>query len=420
MSGDLVELLEALRGSRRPYLLRTVQRAALDAEPPDPEPEAVEPYRWFLARIGDGVKLTSAGYLPPALVGETMRALGWDAGWIGAATREDVTRPVAELRDTARRLGLVRVHRSELRPTATGRRLADDPVGLWHHIADRLPLARTEADRLAGVLWLLGIAAGRRHPEDAVAEGMDLLGWVSGETGKALDRLTAFLAVRDSTWVVFDRLGLVGSDGEPSPSAVALARAALLHQQQPAPAEAVPAVELFVTLRDVDPSVWRRLVVPERTTMHDLHRLLQATMGWQDRHLWLFELGGRSYGDVEDMNDLEDPRTVTLGSIPDGTVFRYDYDFGDGWEHDIRVLSRRTTEAPTCLAGARACPPEDSGGPHGYARLLQMLRSTRHPEYADVHAWLGRAFDPEHFDAVAATRRMRTRARGRPARRNRG
>ena len=147
-----------LRGSA---LRRIVDAADLDGEPPAPEPDVVEPYRWFVARLGDGVKLTGAGYLPPALVVETMRALGWDADWFGAGNREDLTRPVAELRDTARRLGLVRVHRNELRPTAVGRRLADDPVGLWRHIAARLPLGRGEADRVAGLLWLLGVAAGR-------------------------------------------------------------------------------------------------------------------------------------------------------------------------------------------------------------------------------------------------------------------
>jgi hypothetical protein len=415
MRADLSELLDEFRGARSD-LLQTVDEAALDTGPPAPEPEVVEPYRWFLARIGDGVQLTGAGYLPPPLVGETMRALGWDAGWFGAANREDTTRPVAELRDTARRLGLVRVHRKELRPTATGRRLADDPVGLWHHIAGRLPLGRGDADRLAGLLWLLAVAAGRPRPEDLVAEGMNALGWESGETGEPLDYWTAFHAVRDTVRTVFDLLGLLDARHEqqpPTPSAVALARAALQHEEPPVPVRAGPAVELTVTLRDVDPPVWRRLVVPERTTLRDLDRLLQAVMGWQGTHLSLFELHGRTYGEIEDMEDLGDPRTVSVTAVPEGTVFGYDYDLGDGWEHDVRVEGRRTAEAPTCLAGARACPPEDSGGPDGYHRLVQILGDPRHPEHADLHAWLGRPFDPEAFDPDAATRRMRARSRSR-------
>ncbi|TFV74387.1 hypothetical protein E4P39_12920 [Blastococcus sp. CT_GayMR19] len=120
MRPDLAELLDALRRSRRPRLLRLIEEAGLDAGPPAPEPVVVEPYRWFLARLGDGVKLTGAGHLPPALVADIMRSLGWDADWPGTNTREHLTVPVAELRDMARRLGLVRVHRGRLLPTTMG------------------------------------------------------------------------------------------------------------------------------------------------------------------------------------------------------------------------------------------------------------------------------------------------------------
>src|SRR5688572_7632811 len=171
MRPELVDLLERLRSSG---LSPIIDAADLDGEPPQPEPDVVEPYRWFMARLGDGVKLTAAGYLPPALVRETMQTLGWDAAWYGAANREQQT-PVAELRDTARRLGLVRVHRSQLMPTTLGRRLAEDPAGLWRHVASRLPLAREHTDRVAGLLWLLAVAAGRPRPETVVAEGLGAL-----------------------------------------------------------------------------------------------------------------------------------------------------------------------------------------------------------------------------------------------------
>jgi hypothetical protein len=132
-------------------------------------------------------------------------------------------------------------------------------------------------------------------------------------------------------------------------------------------------------------------------------------MGWEDAHLWLFELDRVRYGVIEDLDDLGDPRTVPVGSLPDGSVFRYDYDFGDGWEHDIRVENHRTAESPTCLDGARACPPEDCGGAPGYEHLLDVVANPRHPEHAELLEWLGGPLDPEAFDAAQATARMRRR-----------
>ena len=76
-------------------LRRRLLEYETDGRAPDPWPDLVEPYRWLLQRIGDGVTLTGAGYLPPAVVSETMQRLGWDAHWIGKGSREDMTRPVA-------------------------------------------------------------------------------------------------------------------------------------------------------------------------------------------------------------------------------------------------------------------------------------------------------------------------------------
>src|SRR6476660_8001267 len=154
MRSDVAAVVGRLRASRRPALLELVAGAPLDGtDPPASWPDVFEPYRLLLERVGDGVKLTGAGYLPPAVVVETMQHLGWDADWIGKGNREDLTIPVAELRETARLLGLVRVHRGQLRATTAGRRLSSDPLGLWQYIAARLPLGRSDAERQAGLLW---------------------------------------------------------------------------------------------------------------------------------------------------------------------------------------------------------------------------------------------------------------------------
>ena len=165
---DAAELMDRLRRSRSVPLLRLVDDAGLDAgRTPEPDPAAVEPYRWLLARVGDGVRLTQAGYLPPAIVTETMRSLGWDADWIGKQNREDQTLPVLLLRDSARRFGLLRTSRGVLLRTVAGRRLTDDPIGLWWHVAERLPPARGEAERVAGLLYLIAVAP--RRPRSDIA-----------------------------------------------------------------------------------------------------------------------------------------------------------------------------------------------------------------------------------------------------------
>jgi hypothetical protein len=92
-------------------------------------------------------------------------------------------------------------------------------------------------------------------------------------------------------------------------------------------------------------------------------------------------------------------------------VFRYDYDFGDGWEHDVRVVGRTAADGPHCLDGERACPPEDCGGPHGYARLLEVLADPAHPEHAEVADWLGRPLEPEAFDPEAVDLALRAMPR---------
>ena len=417
MRAEIEDLISWLHGTGDPELLGMLVSAGLDGPLPEPRPEVVEPYRWFLERIGDGVRLTAAGWLPPALVSETMRTLRWDDDWFGKGNREDITGPVHDLRETARRLGLVRVYRNELRPTTDGRRLRDDPAGLWQHLAGRLPLTTEQPEEVAGLLWLLATAAGRPRAEDVVAAGLGRMGYVL-RSAAPLDRSTAFVLARDTTWVVFDRLGLTAGrrdrDAPPSSAAVALARTALMLDPEPAPARTVEAVELTVRLRDVEPPVWRRVHVPAATSLLALHGLLQAAMGWQDRHLHLFEIDGVLYGDVEDFpGDLGDETRTAIGDLREGAELRYEYDFGDGWEHTITVGQRRRAPAPACLDGAGACPPEDVGGVPGHARLLAAIADPTDPEDADLLEVHGR-FDPDAFDVEAADRRMRRRAtRGR-------
>jgi hypothetical protein len=140
-------------------------------------------YRWLLHRVGAGVKLTAAGWLPPALVTEAMDTLWPEDRWIGKRNREDLTEPVRRLRASAQRTGLLRVSRGQLLATKTGAVLRDDPHGLFRHLAERLPGRPRDAfTRTATPLVLVAVAAGRSHREP-LAELLTAAGWVTSGQG---------------------------------------------------------------------------------------------------------------------------------------------------------------------------------------------------------------------------------------------
>ena len=173
---------------------------------------------------------------------------------------------------------------------------------------------------------------------------------------------------------------------------------------------------LHVELREISPPIWRRLRVPGWISLAKLHLVLQATMGWTNSHLHQFEIAGTEYGVPDDewpeLVVVDDRRVTLTAAIGEKvTDFRYEYDFGDGWEHAIHVEARESVEDHVqpllCLAGANACPPEDVGGSGGYADFLKAIRNPRHPEHANYLRWCGGAFDPAGFDLNAVNSALR-------------
>jgi hypothetical protein len=166
---------------------------------------------------------------------------------------------------------------------------------------------------------------------------------------------------------------------------------------------------LTVTLLDVTPPVWRRLVVPSAVALSTLHAIVQIAMGWEDAHLHEWEVGEVTYGSPEEERwgeDLADESQAILGEVaPLDASLTYRYDFGDGWEHLVTVEAVEPYDARTppvvCVAGARACPPEDSGGPFGYEHLLDALADPADPEHEEMQRWVGDSLDPDRFDRVA-------------------
>ncbi|MFN0149587.1 MAG: plasmid pRiA4b ORF-3 family protein [bacterium] len=176
-----------------------------------------------------------------------------------------------------------------------------------------------------------------------------------------------------------------------------------------------PVYILKVTLADLSPPIWRKLRVRGDTPLSGLHRILQAAMPWSDSHLHQFRVGNTYYGSPDDefARDTLSERATTLREIAPAARdrFVYEYDFGDGWQHEI-VVEEILPPDPTvrfteCVGGARACPPEDCGGVPGYPRLVEVMRNPAHPERGEMLEWIGGAFDPEAFDLNGINRALR-------------
>jgi hypothetical protein len=172
--------------------------------------------------------------------------------------------------------------------------------------------------------------------------------------------------------------------------------------------------EIRVQLQDIEPPIWRQLKVRPQTSLARLHKILQRAMGWTDSHLHLFKIGDKEYGEsdfdwdfeVHDYSGMRLERVFTGGR----KSFLYEYDMGDSWRHEITLLGSvegAPGERIACVAGARACPPEDCGGVSGYYYLLEALADPEHEDHDMLREWAGRRYDPEAFDVARVDRALK-------------
>src|SRR5437588_758670 len=156
-----------------------------------------------------------------------------------------------------------------------------------------------------------------------------------------------------------------------------------------------------IQIKDIQkPPVWRRVLVPDFTTLDAFHEIIQVVFGWENYHLYQFSSkgwGSRPVYKVPDPQDYgyesEDSRATKLSEVFTDLkqTFTYIYDFGDGWIHHItleKILEERIFNSK-CVDGKGACPPEDCGGPWGYLNLKETLANPKHPDYKDTREWLG-------------------------------
>ena len=210
---------------------------------------------------------------------------------------------------------------------------------------------------------------------------------------------------------------------------VAIKTTAQTSAQTTAQADAQTA-QIKITLRYLEPEIWRRVLVPHDITLPRLHDVIQIVMGWTNSHMHNFatetatyetffdddaELGfGQDFPGAPKRLDRTKYRLSDLLAKPKAKCV-YTYDFGDDWEHDI-VLEKllpadKRLDHAEVGAGENACPPDDCGGMDGYCDLVEILLDPKHPEHNERREWLGlkkgEKFDPYRCDIAAANAGLR-------------
>ncbi|WP_027358611.1 plasmid pRiA4b ORF-3 family protein [Desulforegula conservatrix] len=167
-------------------------------------------------------------------------------------------------------------------------------------------------------------------------------------------------------------------------------------------------LQLKIQLRGSKPPIWRRIFVKESTTLGSLHEIIQIAMGWTDSHLHSFIYRGEEYGTPDpefDFGDeMKNENRYKIGSLlkKPKDKMTYTYDFGDNWEHVVTFEDIETdckeTFLPVCIAGKKACPPENCGGVDGYYGMLDELKDGANENIEEIREWLGEDFNPDFFD----------------------
>jgi len=167
-----------------------------------------------------------------------------------------------------------------------------------------------------------------------------------------------------------------------------------------------------IELLGTSPPIRRRIQVPEKYSFWDLHVAIQDAMGWLDCHLHAFRFGRSRFPSwaigIPTDDDFGGPNVLAGWDIAIqerfdvGTSCTYEYDFGDGWSHELTlesiILAEKGQRYPICLDGELSCPPEDCGGIPGFYHLLEVLADPNNEEYEDMNRWTGGNYNPNDFD----------------------
>jgi hypothetical protein len=338
----------------------------------------------------------------------------------------------------AREVGLLRVVHGRLVPVKKNAALLDRPLQLWRAMFDAVGKLGEE---VCGSGWMPSIlgdsfADGVQILRTGLADGGGVLGvataneliwnrlsWRYRTDDLTEEQLRAWRQVTERdvmrTGAVLEQLGAITTI-DAMMRLTALAER-MLRRGFDVP-HGMPVLQLHVELDETTPPIWRTVQVPTAVTMRQLHAVVQAAMGWTNSHLHMFTHDGTRYGHAEPELMLTDDTKTSLQDLDlcEGDTLAYEYDFGDSWDHTIRVEKILDADPdvryPVCLGGKRTCPPEDCGGIWGYQELLATLADPEHEDHEHMKTWLGlepnRHFDPDRFDVDEVNRRLHAASLG--------
>ncbi len=169
--------------------------------------------------------------------------------------------------------------------------------------------------------------------------------------------------------------------------------------------------QLKITLNGIKPKIWRTILVKSSVSLNQLHEIIQIAMGWENSHMYTFNIDGIEYADKQFELDNSKSDTAKLNKlIQKKSKFTYTYDFGDDWEHLILVEEvlpfDKTIQTPFCIKAVSACPPEDCGGAWGYADRVKIMAGKDGERKNDAIDFLGEDFDPTYVDIDAINQEL--------------
>lgn len=176
-------------------------------------------------------------------------------------------------------------------------------------------------------------------------------------------------------------------------------------------------LQLKVELNETEPKIWRRLLIEDNSNFLELHLAIQLAMGWQNSHLFEFNLEGLNISLLDEEDEFDEDKldasseTLWENIKTVGQTINYTYDFGDSWEHTITVEQIQPLDKkqkyPVCLGGEMNCPPEDCGGIEGFYENLEILKNPQHADYKETLQWMGKNYNAAAFNLEESNKNLK-------------